>query len=150
MIFYMSAQPAVKSSQLSGGIVSKLIAAFFNKFDALSLTQQENLTQIITVIVRKTAHFLEYFILGILSAITALTYKHNALKLKMIFSLAFCVLYSVSDEVHQYFVPGRSCRGLDICIDTVGSAVAIFLIFIIVFRKERHKSGENNEKKEVD
>ena len=145
----MSAQPAYESSQISGGIVSKLIAAFFSKFDSLSLTQQENLTQILTVIVRKTAHFLEYFILAVLTVFFVQTYKNYKLKSEMIFTFVFCVFYAITDEVHQYFVPGRACRILDVCIDTAGSAVAVFLMILIIICKKRHKSGEHSEKKEV-
>lgn len=148
LIFYMSAQPAHESSQISGGIVSKLIAAFFSKFDSLSLTQQENLTQTLTIIVRKTAHFLEYFILSIFAVFAVQTYKKYKLKSKMIFAFLFCVFYAVSDEVHQYFVPGRACRLMDICIDTAGSAVAICLM-ILIFHKKKYRSGESYEKKEV-
>lgn len=149
VIFYMSAQPAYESSQISGGIVSKLIAAFFSKFDSLSLAQQENLTQILTVIVRKTAHFLEYFILAVLTVFFVQTYKNYKLKSEMIFTFIFCVFYAITDEVHQYFVPGRACRMLDICIDTAGSLTAIFLIVSIIICKKRQKSGEHSEKKEV-
>ena len=43
-IFIMSMQPAEQSSQLSGGIVSKLIAALFHDFKSLALQQQKHQT----------------------------------------------------------------------------------------------------------
>jgi VanZ family protein len=57
---------------------------------------------------------------------------------------AFCTLYAVSDEIHQYFVPGRACRFGDICIDTAGSILAIVLLTSIVTIKKKRKSGEFN------
>ena len=30
-------------------------------------------------------------------------------------------LYAVTDEIHQYFVPGRACRLLDVTVDTCGA-----------------------------
>ena len=36
-----------------------------------------------------------------------------------------CMLYGVSDEVHQAFVPGRSADPLDVVADTVGAALCV-------------------------
>lgn len=146
VIFIMSAQPADKSSQISGGVVSKLIAALFSKFDALSPNQQANITNFITVVVRKSAHFLEYFVLGLLLQFVLSTFKN--LGYKKIFCIAFGVLYAISDEVHQYFVPGRACRLTDVLIDTAGVIVSVALISIILYCKKQ-KLGEFNAKKEI-
>ncbi len=140
LIFVMSAQAASESSQLSGGIVEKLIAAFFDKFGSMSAESQASITHTLTFVVRKAAHFLEYFVLGLLSYFTASTYKQFELKVRAVFSVLFCVLYAVSDEVHQYFVPGRACRFGDICIDAFGSMLAIILLTTIFYYKKRHKS----------
>ena len=37
----------------------------------------------------------------------------------------FCLLYGISDEFHQSFVPGRDPSGGDILADTIGAAVAV-------------------------
>ena len=37
----------------------------------------------------------------------------------------FCLLYGISDEFHQSFVPGREPSGGDILADTAGAAVAV-------------------------
>ncbi len=36
------------------------------------------------------------------------------------------VLYAVTDEIHQSFVPGRTPAATDVVIDGVGAAVALF------------------------
>jgi VanZ family protein len=43
-------------------------------------------------------------------------------------SLAICIIYAVSDELHQLFVPGRGCQLKDVIIDTAGavSGTAIY------------------------
>ena len=41
------------------------------------------------------------------------------------------VLYSVTDEIHQMFVPGRSCELRDVAIDSCGVATGILLCTII-------------------
>lgn len=150
VIFTMSAQPANESSQTSSKFVSKVIDVIYSDFEGFSVEKQTNITHSITFIVRKTAHFLEYFILGALAAITAFTFKKNSIYPKMLASALFSALYAVSDEVHQYFVPGRACRILDIGIDFAGSICAIVLMTIIILVAKRHKSGGFNAKKEID
>lgn len=144
VIFVMSAQPAKESSRLSGGIVTKVISVVCYDFKDLSAERQTSITDTVTFIVRKTAHFLEYFILGLLAFVTANTFRKYKFFVRTLSAAAFCVLYAVSDEIHQYFVPGRACRFGDICIDTAGSILAIVLLASIVTIKKKRKSGEFN------
>lgn len=41
----------------------------------------------------------------------------------------FCLLYGVSDEFHQSFVPGRSVSGVDVVADVVGGIVALLVFW---------------------
>ena len=147
-IFAMSSQPAVQSSQTSGRFVYKIINIIYQNFEDFSAQQQENITHTITFIVRKTAHFLEYFALGTLLAGVAATYDKNFV-IKFVAAQIVGVLYAVSDEVHQYFVPGRACRFLDVCIDSVGCMCAVVVIAVVILIHKRNKSGELNAKKEI-
>ena len=45
----------------------------------------------------------------------------------LLWSLAIGVIYAVSDEIHQYFVPGRSMQISDIVIDSFGVLSGIFV-----------------------
>ena len=85
-------------------------------------------------IVRKMAHFTIYFILGIFST---LLFGEFTSKPKSIFkrSVLLCLLYAVSDEIHQYFVPGRACRIMDVTIDTTGGALASAIIVFVILKK---------------
>ena len=38
------------------------------------------------------------------------------------------ILYAISDEIHQYFVPGRSAEIRDVLIDVLGANIGILLI----------------------
>ncbi len=43
-------------------------------------------------------------------------------------------LYGISDEIHQYFVPGRSADALDAAADFIGAALGAFF-FLAFFAK---------------
>jgi VanZ like family len=67
---------------------------------------------------RKIAHAAEFAVLGALLA--------RALGNGRI-AAAVGVLYAVSDEVHQSFVPGRMGSAVDVGIDAVGVLLGVFL-----------------------
>lgn len=119
-IFIMSSFNSAESSNQSNFIVN-IIANIFNI----------NNISILSLIVRKLAHFTEYFILGLL--VYNLIYSNQK---KAYFAIIICVLYAISDEIHQLFVPGRSCQVLDVIIDSSGSLLGIILLYIY---KYRHK-----------
>lgn len=50
-------------------------------------------------------------------------------------ALALAVLYAVSDEIHQAFVPGRAGSPLDVAIDAVGVACGIAIWQLIRSRR---------------
>ena len=62
---------------------------------------------------------MESFILGIFMY----NYDKNILRIIII-----CIIYAISDEVHQILVPGREFQYIDIMIDSLGSISGILLI----------------------
>ncbi len=79
--------------------------------------------------VRKTGHFLGYFLLGGFTAFTLWLYecrRYGLIALPVVF-LAACV-----DEFIQRFSPGRVASFLDILLDTAGGACGILLFFATV------------------
>ena len=71
----------------------------------------------------KLFHFIEYFVLGYLWA-RALTYTLSNPNYLYIFIAAVFIstLYGISDELHQLFVPARSCNAIDLLFDFMGAA----------------------------
>lgn len=129
LIFYFSHQPGVDSGNLSGSIMEKVLA-FIGNF-----TSREFDTNILEYLIRKSAHFFVYFVLGILSI--------NALRLSKVkgykaFVIVFiiCVLYAASDEFHQSFIPGRSGELKDVAIDSLGSSFG--LLIYALFKRYRN------------
>lgn len=69
---------------------------------------------------RKLAHITEYFIFTfLLYRAFSGSFNMNVFRLFM-YPAAFSLLYAISDEVHQYFVLGRSCSAQDVLIDSIG------------------------------
>lgn len=114
-IFVMSSFDATSSSNQSNFIVDIIISIINIKDIGL-----------LSLIIRKLAHFIEYFILGIL-VINFITRYDK----KIIIAILLCIIYATSDEIHQIFVPGRSCQIIDIMIDSLGSIMGIYLYKLI-------------------
>ena len=134
-IFCLSNQPAVDSTELSDGFISNTIGNVYKLFNRNISSEELNEIKIkYTHPVRKMAHFTIYMILGIL--VTLLVREYNVSFYKcLIISLLVCLLYSISDEIHQLFVLGRSGEVRDVLIDTSGSFIGIY-IFNKLFKKK--------------
>lgn len=84
-------------------------------------------------LVRKTAHFTLYFILGILTYFTLRSYGiSNQI---LIYSIGLCLVLAIFDEIHQLFSGDRSFKIFDIFIDTCGSSLSNLIIYFISKKK---------------
>lgn len=123
----LSAFPASASSQQSG-IITGLLTPLFG--DDLTIRDM------IEKIVRKTAHVLEFTALGGLWC--GYFYLLPQCRIKpTIFAFLVSVGYAVSDEIHQYFVPGRAARLYDVGFDTIGIVVGILSATLIFHQIKR-------------
>lgn len=157
-IFYMSAQPGDDSSGMSRQVCAVVCQTFVQDYDALPAVQRENLISGMEFWVRKSAHCLEYMVLGILMYLNMVIYADRGRsaenRASMVFwisgrcrsaiiflaSLAAGIIYAAGDELHQYFVPGRSCELRDVMIDSLGVFIGVAAVFIvIVWRKRKAK-----------
>ena len=125
-IFFQSALPADLSSRESGRVVDLLVRLFQG---IMPIDRQT-----MVFIVRKGAHFAEYTILGgfLVPAVTEWmavdkTPVPDSVRSIRIISWLVGTLYAVTDEVHQYFVPGRSCELRDIGIDSCGVLAGVLV-----------------------
>jgi VanZ family protein len=90
----------------------------------------------------KILHFIEYGILGFLLMRSAIRWTSNmrATTLVLLVFLAGAI-YAASDEIHQYFVPGRSCDIYDWLADIVGLLAGVTIPFLASFKRGLIKSG---------
>ena len=93
-------------------------------------------TAILTFLVRKSAHIIAYFILGILMY-RALRINIRRWRTRTVasFALLSCSLYAVTDEIHQLFVPGRSGELRDVMIDSIAALVGVGLCAWLIRRQ---------------
>ncbi len=137
-IFSFSAQPAEESSALSDAVKERIVEAVQKVFpDMFEGEEKEDDGGTFIHIIRKSAHFIAYLILGILAMWTLSCF--NVKYKKWLIAFLFCVVYAISDEIHQIFVPGRAGRFTDVCIDSAGAALGI-LFFYGIERKKLKKS----------
>ena len=119
LIFYLSHQPATESNSLSTGITERIVAIIERLTSDIYFNESK-----FNHIIRKNAHFFAYLILGVLVS-NAL--KNNGIKgsKRFLIALVICILYAISDEIHQLFIPGRAGQVRDVMIDSAGAVVGI-------------------------
>lgn len=103
-------------------------------------------------IIRKCAHFTEYFILSLLILRAIRAGRHNA---RLAWALAAIVIvfgYAALDEFHQSFVPGRTAAFTDVLIDTSGGIAAqLIAALLLLWGHVRHKqNGERSASEQSD
>lgn len=130
----------ITSSQVTEIILDKTVSDFSD----MPEHEQKELVKKTNPIVRKAAHFAEYAFLGFLISLFFVFSGTRDLKL-IIYTAAFCLIFSSADEIHQSFVPGRSCQFTDILIDTSGGALGAFLVFLFLKVKRRLSCNTKNK-----
>lgn len=116
-IWSHSLVPGVGSAQESGRVCETLMP-LFNFFGVSDW-------QVVDHIIRKTAHFLEYTVLGVLLSYTFYGEYHIAHAIP-------CILVPVCDEAIQLIVPGRSGQVSDVILDICGVIFGTIVAFLII------------------
>lgn len=124
VIFAFSAQAAEQSSRLSAG-VTEVVVKTVEKVAPKAEINVHSLNHII----RKNAHFFLYMILGLL-VMNAFRRCGNTVKKSLVLSFLVCVLYAVSDEIHQLYVPGRGAQMTDVIIDSLGAVTGLLFYWL--------------------
>ena len=145
MIFCFSAQPAAESDEASGFFVSLILRILYPDYGSIDQIKQTQLEQVISLVVRKTAHVTEYALLGfaLLLHLKA-NGKQKRIHLPQRYAFIIGSLYAVLDEVHQVFVPGRSGEVKDVLLDSLGVLIGnLMLLWLEHIVKKKKKIQEN-------
>ena len=144
VIFCFSSHEADKSDSISKAVVRNIIR-WTPKFGGIQEYLASNMG-ILNHLLRKCAHFVEFFILSMLIAHAFKKTGAGSLK-GLLFSVFICALYSCVDELHQRFVPGRGPGIKDVAIDIFGAIFAVAIIFLKrAIKKVRYHEIKYNSK----
>ncbi len=128
LIVWMSIIFILSNDTNSNEVTHAAIKNVFNIYN-------KQILEIVNYIIRKCAHITEYLILFFLIKTNLKEYKINPKK-ALIISIIFCLLYSISDEYHQYLV-GRTGEFKDVLIDMLGITI-ISVIYILKSNKLKY------------
>ena len=106
----------------SGSLSLSVVEAVRGALDALRLPSD----WVTNSLVRKTAHFTEYLVLGVLAA-RAFCVTRIAWRIDLLYLAVFLVMVPSIDETIQLFVPGRSGLLTDVAIDCCGALTGVLL-----------------------
>ena len=142
VIFLFSAQTGVESGTISDRLAIDLLRLETDAPWTLSEVQYA-FFQLVTFLLRKGAHMAVYFVLTACLAL-ALRGLLSSPRRQAVCVLGLCAVLAALDELHQYFVPGRSCQLRDVVIDTLGGLCFLLLwagVRAIKRRRARKKAA---------
>ncbi len=142
LIFFFSSQVSDESTNVSNSVTAFIARIFVRDYDILSEYDQYMIISSMNGFVRKAAHFSIYTVLAVFVTSALATYPTLSTKLRAVYSILLCTAYASSDELHQYFVPGRSCELRDVFIDACGAVLGILIVTaaIYFYRQKKVKS----------
>lgn len=155
VIFGFSAQNGEQSAGTSGKVVDQVAPLIIPNYDDLSVPQQLAKKESLTYFVRKFSHFSEYAVLGFLVSL-ALPFDRMKRLHSVLIAFGFCVLYAISDEIHQIFSGGRTPAVKDVLIDSSGGLMGVLFACLLLWfaakvalrRKNRKMKGQKKKDEE--
>lgn len=128
MIFWFSHQSGSDSQSLSDGILAKIL-------DFVGVL-------IPSTVIRKAAHAAEFALLAVL--LFHALYRTCG-RGRPVFAWGMTVLYAVTDELHQLFIPGRACRFFDVCVDAAGALAGVLFCLLLLSLLRKHSVGQSKK-----
>jgi len=119
LVLFLSSQPASESAALSRGVTHGIVAIIQWIVPGIEINVGS-----VHALVRKSAHFGVYLVLGFL-VMNALKQSGAKWRSRTLLALLICVIYAIVDETYQVFVPGRAGQVTDVIIDSVGALTGI-------------------------
>ena len=138
VIFCFSMQDAEKSDQTSGKISKEVVHVVHPDYDQKPPEIQRGIFDDVQHVVRKTAHFTEYTLLGLLTRLCLFSWFG---KRKWLLPAAWGAgtLYAVTDELHQRLIDGRSGQWTDVLLDSSGVLAGALIAGLILFLASKRR-----------
>jgi len=131
LIFYFSSRVASDSNNMSTGLTVAIRNLVIQIYPKLNIS-----IETLNHMIRKSAHFCIFFGLGFLLKNAYYVSGYYSVR-GSLYALMMSVLYAISDEIHQYFVPGRGPGIEDVFIDSLGAltGILVFIVLLISYKK---------------
>ena len=140
LIFAYSHRPGTESQEDSCGMGLLFGRIVISDFEEWPEEDQLAFAMKVDHPIRKLAHFTEYLILAIF-LVGALDNSLRRRILRLIIPWAVAAFYAVTDELHQFFIPGRNCNVGDVLIDSAGAFVGVLLSILVVDAVGRRRNN---------
>ena len=131
VIWFFSSQTGAQSQETSDSLLELFGYDIQNSLMVISA--------LLSFLIRKAAH------MGIFFVLTALLYwafQWLRSRWRQGWALGLCAVLAAVDECHQLFVPGRSGKWQDVCIDVLGGACFLLLLALVRwFQNRKNKNG---------
>lgn len=124
VIFSLSHQPGTDSQLLSDGLLAKIMEIIGLKIPS--------------VVLRKLAHATEY---ALLAALLFHALYRTCGRERPVLAWGLAVLYAFTDELHQFWIPGRACRFFDVCIDAAGAFAGLLFCRLVLTLWKRARAN---------
>ena len=132
LIFFFSNETADRSDRTSGIFTRVVIDTAYPDFEELPEPEQEEVYNVIQHLVRKTAHFTEYALLGLLLRFCLQSWIGNKKRHLLPVSWMIGTLYAVTDELHQLLTDGRAGQWTDVVLDSFGVLTGAVIASVVV------------------
>ena len=145
MIFLFSMETAEESDETSGTLARFVISIVWPDFGDYPAEEQQAMFDGAQFAVRKSAHFSEYMLLGLLMRLCLESWfgKHRWLSPA---AWGLSTLYAASDEFHQLLIDGRSGQWTDVFIDSAGVLTGVLVIALVLrLVRKRNRLEETEE-----
>ena len=135
LIFYMSNANGEQSGNLSRTIIVKVVETFTDYREPNP--EIDRIVDKYEIFVRKGAHFFEYAILAFL--VMNMLFIFEVKSKTLLISATICILYAISDELHQYFISERSGNVVDVMWDSSASLITSYVFYKLILVRNKHE-----------
>ena len=139
LIFLFSSQPGAQSGALSEQVLDRV-----QQSGTADVFIPEWFSGNVKANVRKWAHVYIYAVLGVSMMVTFVSWRcRKPLPWCGLLAALSCTLFAASDELHQYFVPGRAMLVTDVGVDALGFVPGILAAGIVIWLVRRRKKRKH-------
>ena len=147
VIFFFSAQSSADSGKMSKSLGKAVTVVTVADLEKRTPGDQNTAIVKMDRFLRSFAHVFLFAALGFLAYVTVRCYD-KAKIISAVLAAAIGGFYSLIDEIHQYFVPGRTFELEDMGFDLVGvlcGVAAVLLLDVLLTLIKRKRQKQKNE-----